>query len=93
LVKLRSVVDPHAAPLATDDQAPVVPAATEAAISFLPVAASFNGMPNPRFWEMENQQINLGQVNAKTTDPLLLLFAELGLIYGNDWFVIRTRCR
>jgi hypothetical protein len=81
-------VDPDAAPLATDDPAPVVPPATEPAISFLPVAASFKGMPNPRFWEMENRQINLGQLNAKTTDPLLLLFAELGLIYGNDWFVI-----
>jgi hypothetical protein len=81
-------VDPEAAPLATDDPAPAVPPASEPAISFLPVAASFKGMPNPRFWEMENRQINLGQLNAKTTDSLLLLFAELGLIYGNDWFVI-----
>jgi hypothetical protein len=45
-------------------------------------------MPNARFWEMENRQINFGKLNAKTTDHLLLLFAELGLIYGNDWFVI-----
>ncbi len=81
-------VDPGAAPLATDDPAPAVPAAAEPALSFVPVAASFKGMPNPRFWEMENRQINLGQLNAKTTDSLLLLFAELGLIYGNDWFVI-----
>jgi hypothetical protein len=81
-------VDPDAAPLTTNDPAPAMPIATESAISFLPVTASFKGMPNPRFWEMENRQINLGQLNAKTTDPLLLLFAELGLIYGNDWFVI-----
>lgn len=57
-------------------------------ISFLPAAATFKGMPNPRFWEMEDRQINFGNLNAKTTDHLLLLFAELGLIYGNDWFVI-----
>jgi hypothetical protein len=37
---------------------------------------------------MEDRQINFGNLNAKTTDHLLLLFAELGLIYGNDWFVI-----
>ena len=37
---------------------------------------------------MEDRQINFGNLNAKTTDQLLLLFAELGLIYGNDWFVI-----
>src|SRR4029434_3725572 len=57
-------------------------------ISFIPVAATFRGMPNPRFWEMENRQVNFGQLDAKTTDTLLLTFAELGLIYGNDWFVI-----
>jgi hypothetical protein len=45
-------------------------------------------MPSPRFWEMENRQINFGRLDAKTTDSLLLVFAELGLIYGNDWFVI-----
>jgi hypothetical protein len=57
-------------------------------ISFLPVAASFQGMPNPRFWEMEERKVNFGALNATTTDQLLLVFAELGLIYGNDWFVI-----
>jgi hypothetical protein len=57
-------------------------------ISFIPTAATFRGMPNPRFWEMENRQVNFGQLDAKTTDTLLLTFAELGLIYGNDWFVI-----
>jgi hypothetical protein len=37
---------------------------------------------------MEDRQISFGGLNAKTTDHLLLLFAEMGLIYGNDWFVI-----
>ena len=69
---------------------PIPPPAVvpEKPISFLPAPATFKGMPNPRFWEMEDQQINFGNLNAKTTDQLLLLFAELGLIYGNDWFVI-----
>lgn len=57
-------------------------------LSFLPVAAAFKGMPSPRFWEFEDRQINFGNLNASTTDQLLLLFAELGLIYGNDWSVI-----
>lgn len=57
-------------------------------ISFLPNNISFKGMPNPRFWEMEDRQINFGKINAKTTDHLLLLLAEFGLIYDNDWFVI-----
>ncbi len=57
-------------------------------LSFLPSPAEFKGMPNPRFWEMEERQIDFGKINAKTTDHLLLLFAEFGLIYGNDWSVI-----
>jgi hypothetical protein len=36
---------------------------------------------------MEDRQIDFA-VNAKTTDHLLLAFAEFGLVYGNDWFVI-----
>jgi hypothetical protein len=57
-------------------------------LSFLPAAASFKGMPNPRFWEFEDRQVNFGNLNATTTDQLMLVFAELGLIYGNDWCVI-----
>ncbi len=79
-------VDPKGQSIQIDNPAPV--AQFENPISFLPVAASFKGMPNPRFWQMEDQQINFGNLNAKTTDQLLLVFAELGLIYGNDWFVI-----
>lgn len=57
-------------------------------LSFVPTCASFAGMPSPRFWEMEDRRINFGALNAKTTDHLLLIFAEMGLVYGNDWFVI-----
>ena len=57
-------------------------------LSFVPTAAAFPGMPNPRFWEMEDRRINFGSINTKTTDHLLLMFAEMGLVYGNDWFVV-----
>lgn len=80
-----------AAPAGTDVE-PLPGAATPIPdpdpISFVPTAASFPGMPNPRFWEMEDRRINFGSLNAKTTDHLLLVFAEMGLVYGNDWFVV-----
>ena len=81
-------MDPRGEQLSIDQPAEPPPPPLEEPISFLPAAATFKGMPNPRFWEMEDRQINFGNLNAKTIDPLLLLFAELGLIYGNDWFVI-----
>ena len=79
-------VDPEASPLS--DDAAQLPKEREDPISFVPTVATFRGMPNPRFWEMENRQVNFGQLDATTRDTFLLTFAELGLIYGNDWFVI-----
>ena len=80
-------VDAAAAPLGVEaGHVPPEPANEE--ISFLPVAATFKGMPSARFWEMEERKINFGALDAQTTDQLLLVFAELGLVYGNDWFVV-----
>lgn len=81
-------VDTEVEPLTVTEPGYVPPPPTQEAISFLPVAASFKGMPNPRFWEMEERQVNFGALDAQTTDHLLLVFAELGLVYGNDWFVV-----
>jgi len=75
-------------PLATDTAGPAPVPPPPRPISFLPTPAVFKGVPNPRFWEMEDRQIDFGKFNAKTTDHLLLAFAEFGLVYGNDWFVI-----
>ncbi|MGH7617020.1 MAG: hypothetical protein ACREPM_07330 [Gemmatimonadaceae bacterium] len=80
-------VDPGAAAISLADTAYVPPAPEQEVISFLPVPASFKGMPAARFWEMEERQVNFGALEAQTTDQLLLVFAELGLVYGNDWFV------
>jgi hypothetical protein len=56
--------------------------------AYLPAPVTFKGMPNPRFWEMEERQINFGAINASPTGLLNLLLAEFGLIYANDWIVI-----
>jgi hypothetical protein len=80
-------VQPDAAPLEVA-RAHVPPPPVEESMSFLPVTATFKGMPSARFWEMEERQVNFGALDAQTTDQLLLVFAELGLVYGNDWFVV-----
>lgn len=81
-------VDAGSTALNITDPGYVPPPPIQEAISFLPVAASFKGMPNPRFWEMEERQVNFGALDAQTTDHLLFVFAELGLVYGNDWFIV-----
>lgn len=56
--------------------------------AFLPSQIEFNGMPNVRFWEFEDRRTDFGSISATTADVPLLLLAEFGLIYGNDWTVI-----
>jgi hypothetical protein len=54
----------------------------------IPVAVTFTGMPNTRWWSFEERKTNYGDVDASTTDLAKLLFLEFALVYGNDWFVI-----
>lgn len=81
-------LEPGAAALNVEGPGHVAPEPATETISFIPTPATFKGTPNPRFWEIEERQVNFGALNAQTTDHLLLVFAEMGLIYGNDWFVI-----
>lgn len=57
-------------------------------LAFLPTQIEFNGMPNVRWWEFEDRRTDFGSIRAGTTDLPLLMLAEFGLIYGNDWSVI-----
>ncbi len=57
-------------------------------LALVPAQIEFNGMPNVRWWELEDRRTDFGSIRAGTTDIPLLLLAEFGLIYGNDWCVI-----
>lgn len=48
----------------------------------------FPGMPNSRWWEMENGSVNFCEVNADTTDIAKILATQFALVYQDDWFVI-----
>jgi hypothetical protein len=65
-----------------------LPEVTETALSFLPAPVSFGGMPNPRYWEMENGKTEFADIDANTTDVAKLLLTEFALVYSNDWRVI-----
>ena len=54
----------------------------------IPTRTRFNGMPDTRWWALEDGRTNLGDVRADTTDIARLLFLEFALTYGNDWFTI-----
>jgi hypothetical protein len=56
--------------------------------TMIPIAVSFAGMPNTRWWAFEDKKTNFGDIDASTTDLAKLLFLEFALVYANDWFVI-----
>lgn len=57
-------------------------------VAFVPTQIEFNGMPNVRWWEFEDRRTDFGRIDASTSDLPILLLAEFGLVYGNDWFVV-----
>lgn len=61
---------------------------TAAPLSFAPAQIEYGGMPNVRWWEFEDRQTDFGAINAGTTDIAMLMLAEFGLVYGNDWTVV-----
>jgi len=60
----------------------------EKVTSFIPSPVSFKGMPNSRFWAMEDSQTDFGKIDTSPTGLLHLLFAEFGLICSNDWLML-----
>ena len=72
-------------PTASPD-GPLTNASTENLVSFIPSMVNFRGMPNPRFWMMEDSQTDFGKIDTSPTGLLHLLFAEFGLTCSNDWF-------
>lgn len=65
-----------------------VASVSENLASFIPAPIAFKGMPNPRFWTMEEGQTDFGNVDTSATGLLHLLLAEFGLVYSNDWFML-----
>jgi hypothetical protein len=56
--------------------------------SFIPVPVTFDGMPNTRWWTLEDSRTNFGNINPGTTDLGKLLLMEFGLVFANDWFLL-----
>ncbi len=77
----------------------ILPNAKVKAETFIPTAVRYQGMPRPRYWEMEEGRINFGQISTAPNNVLSMAFAEFGLAYSNDWFwipmplKIHTLCR
>ena len=50
-----------------------------------PARVTYPGMPRPRFWEMEDGDVNLDTLEGNPAYAVLVTFAHQ---YANDWFVV-----
>lgn len=83
------VTPPDEAPADLQQMAPVLDVVHETKIvTVIPSPARYAGMPNKRWWEFEDSTVDLGNINADTTDIAKILLVEFALMYGNDWFII-----
>lgn len=68
----------------------MAPASGHKTAAFVPTPVRVRGMPNSRFWELENSRVNLPklQQSDRRQDPASQLFLEFALRDSNDWFVV-----
>ncbi len=71
-----------------DNPVPASSVQNELTLSFLPSPVTFGGMPNNRWWTLEDWKTNLGNISPSTTDINQLMVLDFGLNYANDWFML-----
>ncbi len=57
----------------------------------LPTGIRFRGMPNPRWWELEDASVDIGSIDAGPGDLARMAMLEFALVYGNDFFAVPLR--
>lgn len=60
------------------------------AINFtmIPADARFPGMPNPRFWMFESNEVAFVDLKPDKRDLMKLIVADFMLIHGNSWYCL-----
>ncbi len=56
--------------------------------SAIPGHVRFRGMPNHRWWDFENGQMDFGSIAPDKRDLVKLVVMDFMLVQGNDWFLL-----
>jgi len=59
-----------------------------ATLTAVPAPIRFPGMPEARYWAFENARVDLGSVEATSTDLARMAVVQFAFAYGNDAFLI-----
>jgi hypothetical protein len=56
--------------------------------SLLPGVVSFAGMPDPRWWKLEDARFNWAAVDTDRRELGKVMVLDFMLVQGNDWFMV-----
>lgn len=59
---------------------------TSATKTIIPTHVRFMGMPAPRFWDFESNELSFADIAPDKKDVLKALVADFMLVHGVDWF-------
>lgn len=65
--------------------------ASTLARTVLPTPVRYSGMPAARWWEFEDRQVHMGDVQSGPGDFARLMVAEFATSYSDDWFMVPLR--
>lgn len=55
---------------------------------FTPTCIEIPGMPVRRWWEFEDGNVDLGDLNVETVDLAKMALMDFVFVYGDDWFLV-----
>lgn len=56
--------------------------------SMIPTGVRFSGMPNTRWWEFEDREVDFANIDANVNETAKILLAEFALVHSSNWSVI-----
>lgn len=55
---------------------------------FTPTCIEIPGMPVRRWWEFEDSNVDLGDLNVESVDLAKMALMDFVFVYGDDWFLV-----
>jgi hypothetical protein len=74
-----------------DIAAPARVATTTLRHAAVPLPIQFPGMPAPRWWDLEDDELNLADLEAGPEDMIRMLAVELMTSFADDWYLVPVR--
>lgn len=73
------------------EQAPTAPAPKPHTTTVLATPGTFRGMPKPRWWEFEDNEVAFGDIEGGADEVAASLVTAFATIHSDDWMVVPVK--